>query len=179
VLFADLAGFTGFSEQRPPSEVLEMLNRYWAAAVPAVVAHGGLVERFAGDAILVVFNAVAEQPDHAVRAARAALAIRAGTDRLAGKHPGWPRFRIAVNTGVAVVGNVGADAHRSFTAIGDTINLAARLQATAAPGEVVVGPATRADLADCDCAVVVPLGAAELKGKREPVPIYRLESVAS
>jgi adenylate cyclase len=179
VLFADLAGFTGFSEQRPASEVLAMLNRYWAVAVPAVVDQGGLVERFAGDAMIVVFNAVAEQPDHAVRAARAALAIRSGTERLAAGHPGWPRFRIAVNSGPAVVGNVGADVHRSFTVIGDTINLAARLQATAAPGEVVVGPATRDGLRACDCAVVVPLGAAELKGKREPVPIYRLESVAS
>lgn len=179
VLFADLAGFTGFSEERPAGEVIRMLNRYWAVAVPAVVDHGGLVERFAGDAIIVVFNAVAEQPDHAERAARAALAIRSGTQRLAAAHPGWPRFRIAVNTGVAVVGNVGADEHRSFTVIGDTINLAARLQATAAPGEVVVGPATREGLAGCDCAAVVPLGAAELTGKREPVPIYRLESIAS
>jgi adenylate cyclase len=177
VLFADLAGFTSFSEERPAGEVIEMLNRYWAAAVPAVAAEGGLVERFAGDAIIVVFNAVAEQPDHAVRAARVALAIRSRTDRLAAEHPSWPRFRIAVNTGPAAVGNVGADAHRSFTVIGDTINLAARLQATAGPGEVVVGPTTREDLRGR--AVVVPLGDAELKGKRQPVSIYRLESVAS
>jgi adenylate cyclase len=63
VLFADLAGFTGFSEERPASEVVEMLNRYWAAAVPAVVGEGGLIDRFAGDATIVVFNAVTDQPD--------------------------------------------------------------------------------------------------------------------
>ena len=140
VLFADLAGFTGFSEDRPASEVVEMLNRYWAAAVPAVLEEGGLIDRFAGDAIIVVFNAVTEQPDHAVRAARAALAIRSEADRLAADHSSWPRFRIAVNTGPAMVGNVGADLQRSFTVIGDTINLAARLQATAPPGEVSSGP---------------------------------------
>jgi adenylate cyclase len=110
-----------------------------------------------------------------VRAARAALAIRAVTDRLAAEHPGWPRFRIAVNTGPAVVGNVGADLHRSFTVIGDTINLAARLQATAHPGEVLVGPMTSEHLSDR--AAVVPLGAAELKGRRQPVSVYQLLSV--
>jgi class 3 adenylate cyclase len=108
VLFADLAGFTGFSEARPASDVVEMLNRYWATAVPAVVDEGGLIDR-------------------------------------------------------------------SFTVIGDTINLAARLQSTAPPGEVVIGPTTREDLGDR--ATVIPLGEAQLKGKREPVPIYRLVSV--
>jgi adenylate cyclase len=176
VLFADLAGFTSFSERRSAGEVVHMLNRYWAAAVPAVVKEGGLVERFAGDAIIVVFNAMTEQLDHALRAARAGLAMRSVTDDLAAGQPTWPRFRIAVNTGPAVVGNVGADGHRSFTVIGDTVNLAARLQALAPPGQVVVGPATRQDLGDR--AVLVPLGAAELKGKSDPVPVYRLESIA-
>jgi adenylate cyclase len=175
VLFADLTGFTAFSEDRPASEVIQMLNRYWAAAVPAVVAEGGFIDRFAGDAIIAVFNAVTEQPDHVVRAARAALAIRSVTDRLATEQPSWPRFRIAVNTGPAMVGNVGADLQRSFTVIGDTVNLAARLQATAQPGEVVVGPRTRDDLSDR--AAVIPLGAAELKGKRQPVSVYRLLSI--
>jgi adenylate cyclase len=140
-----------------------------------VLEEGGLIDRFAGDAIIVVFNAVTEQPDHAIRAARAALAIRSEADRLAADHSDWPRFRIAVNTGPAMVGNVGHDLQRSFTVIGDTINLAARLQATAPPGEVVIGPTTCEDLGDQ--ATVVPLGPAELRGKREPVPVYRLVSV--
>jgi adenylate cyclase len=176
VLFADLAGFTAYSEERPASEVIDMLNRYWAAAVPAVVTEGGFIDRFAGDAIIVAFNAVTDQSDHVMRAARAALAIGSGADRLAAGHADWPRFRIAVNTGPAVVGNVGADLQRSFTVIGDTINLAARLQARAQPGEVVIGPTTLESLNDR--ATVVPLGAAELKGKRDPVPIFRLVSVA-
>jgi adenylate cyclase len=117
-----------------------MLNRYWASAVPAVVDEGGLIDRFAGDAIIVAFNAVADQPDHAMWAARAALAIRSGTDRLAAEHSSWPRFRIAVNSGPAVVGNVGADLQRSFTVIGDTINLVARLQSTAPRARSSSGP---------------------------------------
>jgi adenylate cyclase len=176
VLFADLAGFTSFSEERPATDVVEMLNKYWAAAVPAVVDQGGFIDRFAGDAIIVAFNAVTDQPDHAIRAARAALAIRSGADRLAAGHDSWPRFRIAINTGPAVVGNVGADIQRSFTVIGDTINLAARLQATASPDGIVIGPTTREGLGDR--ATVVPLGTAQVRGRREPVPTYRLVSVA-
>jgi adenylate cyclase len=175
VLFADLAGFTAFSAERPASEVVEMLNSYWASAVPAVVTEGGFIERFAGDAIIVAFNAVSDQSDHALRAARASLAVSSGAERLAADHADWPRFRIAVNSGPAVVGNVGADLQRSFTVIGDTINLAARLQTRARPGEVVIGPMTREALRDH--ATVVPLGAAELKGKPEPVSVYRLVSV--
>ena len=72
-LFADLAGFTTFAEGRPASEVVDMLNTYWGSVVPAVVdQEGGLIERFAGDAVLAVFNALGDQPDHASRAMRAA-----------------------------------------------------------------------------------------------------------
>jgi adenylate cyclase len=168
------------------SRVDELFRLYMAPQLaaslkrqPELARLGGeeLIDRFAGDAIIVAFDAVTDQPDHAMRAARAALAIRSGTDRLAADHSSWPRFRIAVNTGPAVVGNIGADIQRSFTMIGDTINLAARLQATAPPSGVVIGPTTRADLGDL--ATVVPLGTTQLRGKRKPVPIYRLVSVAS
>ena len=108
VLFADLSGFTSFSEGRPATEVIDMLNAYWGAVVPFVVdQEGGLIERFAGDAVLAVFNALGDQPDHAARAVRAAIAVR---DRSADARSSedWPRFRVGVNTGVAVIGNVGA-----------------------------------------------------------------------
>jgi adenylate cyclase len=85
----------------------------------------------------------------------AALALLLAEPDLDADHADWPRFRIAVNTGPAVVGNVGADLQRSFTVIGDTINLAARLRATAQPGEVVIGPTTRGGLRGR--ATVVPL----------------------
>ncbi len=79
VLFADLADFTSFSERRPASDVIDMLNSYWERVVPVVVdQEGGLIERFAGDAIMAVFNALDDQPDHALRGARAALG-HAGT----------------------------------------------------------------------------------------------------
>ena len=142
VLFADLAGFTSFSEGKSASEVIEMLNRYWEGVVPVVVEQeGGLIERFAGDAIMAVFNALDDQPDHALRGAAAALAMQAYTQRTSAEHPDWPRFRIGLNTGTAVIGTVGATGQRSFAAIGDTTNVAARVQALAEPGQVLLaGP---------------------------------------
>src|SRR5690606_11276109 len=124
--FADLAGFTSFSERHEPMEVLTMLNEYWAAVVPVIDACGGSIEQFAGDGVLVLFNSVADQPDHAERAARCAVAILEATSPIAERN-GWPRFRIGVNTGPAVVGNVGAAGRQSFATIGDTTNLGSRL----------------------------------------------------
>jgi adenylate cyclase len=171
VLFADLQGFTSFSEQAAPADVIGMLNAYWAVAVPVVVReHGGLIERFAGDAVMVVFNAVGDQPDHAQRAVAAALGMQRATEDTRKGRPDWPRFRAGVNTGRAVVGNVGTEEQRSFAAIGDTTNLAARLQTAAAPGQVVVSRATADALPDR--AGLAPLGPLELKGKASPVEAF-------
>jgi adenylate cyclase len=174
VLFADLQGFTTFSERATPSEVMEMLNEYWGGAVPVLEAEGGLIERFAGDAVMVVFNASGDQEDHAARACRAALELQSTSGRIADRRPGCPRFRAGVNTGLAVIGNVGSAERRSFTAIGDTTNLAARLQAQAEPGQVVIGAATFAALGDGVQAA--PLGPLDLKGKSEPVEAYVLQA---
>ena len=180
VLFADLAGFTSFSEAHAPAEVIGMLNEYWASVVPAIEAAEGTIEQFAGDGILVIFNAVADQPDHAERAARAALAIAEATRRVADTHADWPRFRIGLNTGPAVVGNVGAAGRRSFTVIGDTTNLGARLMSAAAPGQIVIGPGTLDPLRLlAPGASVSALGPLRLKGKREPVEAWVLHGLES
>jgi adenylate cyclase len=148
-----------------------MLNQYWSAAVPVVVAEDGVIERFAGDAILVVFNGAGDQPDHALRALRAGLGLQHAADGLAESQQ-LPRFRVGINTGVAVVGNVGTLEQRSFTAIGDTTNLASRLQGLARPGQVVVGAATLA--AAGARPRVESLGAVTVKGKRDPIEAYLL-----
>jgi class 3 adenylate cyclase len=176
VLFADLQGFTAFSERHTPAEVLSMLNEYWAKTVPVVLGeHGGMIERFAGDAIMVVFNAAIDHPDHPLRAARAGLALQHAAEELAADGRGRPRFRVGINTGPAIVGNVGTAEQRSFTAIGDTTNLAARLQTHAQPGEVVIGQATFEALAGN--AEAVALGPFEVKGKTDPVAAYVLSGL--
>ena len=132
-----------------------------------------MIEHFAGDGIMAIFNAGGDQPDHARRAARAALAIVEAAAPLAASHPGWPIFRVGVNTGPAVVGDIGAEARRSFAAIGDSTNTAARLMTAAEPGQVVVGRATWEGLGPD--AVGVELGPITVKGKREAVEAWRLE----
>jgi class 3 adenylate cyclase len=161
-------------------DVVQMLNAYWATAVPIVTEReGGVIERFAGDAILVVFNALDDQPDHPLRAVRAARSMQLAVTETSDEHPEWPRFRIGVNSGPAVLGNVGAGAHRSFTAIGDTTNVAARLQAAARPGGILIGQATYDAVRDEFA--VEPFGELDLKGKHSPVPTYevRVDRTAS
>jgi class 3 adenylate cyclase len=180
VLFADLAGFTTFAEGRPAPEVIDMLNTYWSRVVPTLVdREGGLIERFAGDAVLVVFNALGDQPDHAVRAARAAIALRDASERVHGGSNDWPRFRVGVNSGPVVIGNVGADAQRSFSAIGDTTNVAARLQSLSAPGHITIAERTVAQARAVTGVEleITPLGAVDLKGKSEPTEAFELISV--
>jgi class 3 adenylate cyclase len=173
VLFADLVGFTSFSEDRRPDEAMKLLNTYWAAIVPVVVErHGGFIERFAGDGILVIYNALGNEPDHALRAARSAVFIQRETRRIASDHHGWPLFRIGINTGPVVIGNVGADQRRSFTVIGDTANTAARLEALAQPGQIVIHASTYGHVRDVVSATA--LGSVEVKGKAQPVEIYAL-----
>jgi adenylate cyclase len=170
VLMADLTGFTPFSERSTPVEVVTMLNTYYGAVVPEILDQGGTVTQFIGDAIMALFNAPVRQPDHAMRAVRAALRLQevaAATGR-----EGWPRFRVGINTGPALIGNIGSAAMRHFTAIGDTVNLAARLEGTAPAGGIVLGAGTAA-LVDTSVRLA-PRGAVTVKGKTEPVEAYLL-----
>ena len=174
VLFSDLSGFTAYSERHEPTEVVELLNAVWTAAVPVVAAEDGLIESFTGDGSLVIFNAVGDQPDHPQRAVRVAIGLRDAIETLGTRRGGaMPGIHIGINTGPAFVGSVGAAGRQSFAAIGDTTNLGSRLLGAAGPGEIIVGEATWARL---DGLVRgVPLEPLRLKGKREPVRAWRLE----
>lgn len=175
VLFADLQGFTTFSEGRDPRAVSEMINAYLQVAIPPIVRqHGGEIDRLIGDAIMATWGTRGDQPDHAERAVRAALALQEETARIADEHPDWPRFRAAVNSGEAMVGVLGVESGRSYTVIGDTVNLAARLEAQAPVGGVAIGSAT---LRQLDGARVSSLGTLHVKGKREPVEAWLLEGL--
>ncbi len=176
VLFADLGGYTTYAGDRPPDEVVELLNTIFAEAVPAIIREGGTPIQIPGDAVMAIFGAPRAMRDHAQRAARAALAIQDRGRALAAEHPGWPRFRIGLNSGPAVVGNIGSDEFRNFTAIGDTVNMAQRFQTMAEPGQVVTGPST-AELLD-DGAELEWLDARPVKGKSETVRPCVIRSVS-
>ena len=175
VLFADLQGFTTFSESHTPAEVTAMLNAFFEVAVPPVVKdYGGDIDRIIGDALMVTFNKRGNQPDHAARAAGAGLALQEATARVVAAHPDWPRFRVGVNSGPALVSLLGTEGGRTHTVIGDTVNVASRIEGKAPGGGVAIGPATKALLPD---AQTESLGLIELKGKSEPLEVHRLVSM--
>jgi adenylate cyclase len=148
VLFADVRGFTDFSEKHTPAEVVALLNAYFEAVVPAIEAEGGVIDKFMGDGIMALFGAPASLPDHAARAARAAVAMvvavhkgRAEWARLG--NPGL-RIGVGVHTGKVVVGAIGAPGRLDYTAIGDTVNAASRIESEnkAQGTEVLLSAAT-------------------------------------
>jgi class 3 adenylate cyclase len=105
--------------------------------------YGGDVDRIIGDALMVTFNKRGDQPDHARRAAAAGLALQEATARVAEAHPGWPRFRVGINSGPASVSLLGTEGGRTHTVIGDTVNVASRIEQLASGGSVAIGPARR------------------------------------
>lgn len=174
-LFADIRGFTSFSEQTDPTQVTELVNRYFGLAVPIILRHGGTVVQFVGDALLAVFDAPAPKPNHEFRAAVSALEIQAAIAATTAGDRDAPQFRIGINTGPALVGNIGSDELRSFNVLGDAVNVASRLETSAEPGTVVIGETTYQAVADRVRAT--PLGPLDLKGKEVPIHAYKLERI--
>ncbi|MDF2750516.1 MAG: hypothetical protein K0T00_1692, partial [Gaiellaceae bacterium] len=133
---------------------------------------GAEVEKVIGDGVVATFNSRGDQPDHAVRASRAALALQDAIGALADRNPGWPHLRVGVNSGEAVVRELGGDGHVAYALVGDTVNTGSRLESLAPAGGVLIGPTTRAGLPDG--AVVVSKAGLRMKGKQDPVNAYVL-----
>ena len=181
VLFADLVGFTAFAERAGPEEVAELLADYFNQAVEAVFKAGGTLDKFIGDAVMAFFGAPLEQADHAQRAVEAALRLRrdlAAWNEERGRR-GLPQVeaRIAINSGPVVVGDVGSARRVDYTVLGNTVNVAARLeQFVARPGDVVIGEETHRLLDGAFEAE--PLGEFQLKGLQRKVQAFRVSGGA-
>jgi adenylate cyclase len=175
ILFADLAGFTAYAERSAPDEVAQMLNTYFSRIIPLLEDFGGEVHQVVGDEVMVIFNKQGDKPDHAVLAVEAGAALQEAAEEVAAGHPDWPRFRAGVNSGEVLAGVVGSRGHRKHGVVGDTVNLAARLQAEAPVGKIVLGSETVRRLPAG--AVVERLPALRVKGKAEPVEAYVLRSI--
>jgi class 3 adenylate cyclase len=173
VLFGDLAGFTTFSERARPTDVARVLDAYWSAAAPIITRrYRGEVEKFIGDGIVATFNRHGDQPDHATRAASAALALQGAFARIRRDPPAWPQMRIGVNSGEVVVREVGGEGHVAYPVLGDAVNTGSRLEGLAPPGGVLIGSATYDRLPDG--VVVEERRHLRVKGKEEPVGAYVL-----
>jgi len=177
VLFADVVGFTGFCADAAPGQVAEVMEAFFERAVGAIFEAGGTLDKFIGDCVMAFFGAPIEQRDHAPRAVTAALAIQAAVaawneERLRCGLTGFA-VRIGVNSGPVVVGDLGSRSRVDYTVLGNTVNVAARLESTLAePGDVVIGPTTRALLSDAFG--VVSLGPHTLRGLSEALEIFRV-----
>lgn len=174
VLFVDIRGFTKLSEELAPEQVVEMLNEYLTLTTEAIFANGGTLDKFIGDATMAVFNAPVDLPDYRAKAVQAALDIVRGAEkineRIKKKIGREVSFGVGVHCGTAVVGNIGCETRMDYTAIGDTVNTASRLEGKAQGGQVVISEALYHSLGER--LITEPLGAVELKGKAEPLQIY-------
>jgi adenylate cyclase len=176
VLFSDLVGYTTFAERSSPAEAAAVLQAYWGTAAPLLTRQfGGEVEKFIGDGVVAVFNRTGDQPDHARRAACAALALQRAFADLADAHPSWPRMRVGVNSGEAVVREIGGEGHVAYPMVGDTINTGARLEGLAPVGGVLIGVQTFERLPDG--AVVEPRAGLRVKGKDAAIDAYVLHAL--
>lgn len=176
VLFADLTGFTALSEHLDPEEVFRLLDACFRAFVEAIYRFEGTVDKFTGDGLMALFGAPLAHEDDPERALHAALAMEAVLKECGEpvvQHLGQPlALRIGLNLGEVVVGGLGSDLRLDYTAVGDTVNVAARLQELANPGEILVArPVAEAARA---AFLFEPLGPVTVRGRQEPVEVFRL-----
>jgi adenylate cyclase len=176
VLFADLREFTALSERLTPAETFALLNEFQARMVAAVFAHGGTLDKFLGDGLMAYFGAPVPQPDHPLLAVRCALAMQAALAELntarAARHQTALRMGVGLHTGPAIVGAIGTEHRREFTAVGDAVNTASRLESLTRhyDEDILLSGETARHLAD-----TVPLHAvdeAQVRGRSQPVRLF-------
>jgi len=179
VLFVDIRGFTAFSEANPPEKVVGMVNRYLALTSASIQENDGTIDKYIGDATMAIFNAPNDLPDHALKAVRAAWAMKSGSeglrDAIQNEYGVDLQFGIGINTGNAVVGNMGSDFRMDYTAIGDTVNTAARLEASAEKGKIIISDSTYSLVKDY--VEVTDMGVLNVKNKQIGIQIYSVNNV--
>jgi adenylate cyclase len=178
VMFADVVGFTPLAERQRAQDVVTMLNELFTILTEIVFRHGGTVDKFVGDCVMAMWGAPQPQADHAARAVAAAEDMQAWLE--AGNESWRERFgfeielAIGINSGEAVVGNFGSEKRMDYTAIGDTVNVAARLESIARPGQILVTAATRNAVGDR--ATFVALGARGVIGRSQQLELFEVRS---
>lgn len=178
VLFADVVGFTPLTERQSAETVVTMLNELFTILTEIVFRHGGMVDKFIGDSVMAIWNAPDAQADHATRAVSAAEDmlrwLEAGNESWRERFGFTVELAIGINSGEAVVGNFGSETRMEFTAIGDTVNVAARLESIARPNQILVTRAVRDAVGDP--ARFGELGKRPLAGRAEPVDLFEVRT---
>lgn len=171
-LYADIRGFTALAERMEPEELISVLNGYLSAMAHTVLEYGGTMDKILGDAVMAFFNAPTPQPDHPQRAARASLAIQQAVSQHRQRTAILLSVGIGFATGPAVVGHVGTTDLMNYTVIGDSVNLAKRLQEESKPGQILINASTYKLIQHQ--VVARPLGTIPLKGKARSEPVFEL-----
>jgi len=179
VLFCDIRRFTALAEKLSATEVVEVLNEFFARMIRIINAHGGMVDKLLGDAVMALFGAPLALGDDPLRAVRCGLEMQREVERMnmerSGEETPQLEMGIGINTGAVVAGNIGSETRMEYTVIGDNVNIAARLQGVAQRGEVMISEGT---LREVESHVRVTLLApVSLKGKARPVGVYRVDFV--
>ena len=176
-IFADIRGFTSFSEKQSPEKLVAILNRYLAAMAEAVLSQEGTIDKFMGDAIMAWFNAPIPQADHTLRAVKAALAMRASVENLYTELPPEERlfFGAGIHTGEAVLGLIGTEKRLEYTAISDSVNTAKRIQENSANNQILISREAYERVRKQ--VEVRPVAAMILKGKTQPVDVFEVVGV--
>jgi adenylate cyclase len=173
ILFSDIRGFTSLSERMSPDEIASLLTSYFTEMVEIVFEHGGTLDKFIGDALMALWGAPLSRADDADRATQAALAMQRRLEQLNRESDGQGRPTLEIGVGLDVGDVFGSARRLEYTVIGDAVNTAARLCAEASPGEVLITECLYRGLASPPPVdVLAPL---QLKGKTQPVPVYRVD----
>jgi class 3 adenylate cyclase len=176
VLFADVVGFTPLAEERDAERIVALLNELFSMLTEIVFRHGGTVDKFIGDCIMAVWGATEAQDDHAARTVAAAddmmRFLETAADEWRDKYDVEIRLGFGINSGEAIVGNVGSNKRMEFTVIGDVVNVASRLETIARPNQVLLAASTRQRLGDAF--EVVSLGEHNLTGRKEMTEVFEL-----
>jgi len=181
VLFSDIRGFTSLAERMSPEKLAAFINEYLSPMTRIVFDEKGTLDKYIGDAVMAFWNAPVEQPDHALRACRAAVKMLQKLDELktVWRAAQYPELEIGVgiNTGPMVVGNMGSDVRVDYTVLGDAVNLGSRLEGTTKQYDTRIVLAESTYLAVREHVVARRLGAVRVKGREEPVRIYQLRAL--
>ncbi len=181
VLFMDFCNSTPLAQHTPPDELLHTLNEYFALLGDAVLAHGGYMDKIMGDGFMALFNVPSPQPDHATNAVRTAIDMckHLMTKNQTNKLP--MNIRVGIHTGEAVVGNIGMPRLLNYTAIGETVNLAKRLEEYSEPGDILISAATynalNFDMLQEDANRIEAFGPRQFKGFNSSVDVYCIQGV--
>jgi len=178
-MFCDLRGFTTFSEQHEPQSVFRVLNQILDEIIAVTLRHGGMIDKIVGDCVMGLFGLSPEESDHAVRAATCAIEIQQRLTRLGQENADIAGLAagIGINSGGVAVGCLGNAQRIDYTVLGDVVNTASRLQSIAAPGQVMIGSATRLRLGEAFS--VADLGLVALKGKASKVQVFELLALST